>query len=597
MTNSPRPTVAPGVLGEILASAPARLQRKLDKNPEAAEDWKWQHKDGEVVVDTGSETVTLKANEIRTVDNVTCTCLLSPRCFHVVATLSLLEIADAGEESEAAVEPEVIADDEENRLTDKQARAAKEMFNVLGTILAGGLRAAGASQQSRLLRAVHECRSHGLHRLAASGLRVLQHIRQLRIDAHATDEVASEFDSDVAVTDLGDALEVAWRLCQLEENAALPAPIVGTARRRYTPFTSMKLHGLFSEPILTNSGYAGAVTYLISEDGWMASVSDVQPGDASRLRQAWKSGVDVAGMSISNRELSRSALLISQATRSADGRIGGGQSARAVAVKTEGWSCAAIQKRFNEPLTAQIERCFSLQTLPFEQRPAGSDFVFVTAEMMGYMGHRLIGRDVNSDSVLQFSIPIDHDEVPFRENFSLLARAPRQVWQCIGRVQLSQPGEISLLALAPHLIEGQEHVFSLPDSMSFHVDLGFDELSRSHFTKAERSPVQFPFQAAKNTVTDDVLFRWLRAIAIGGRHAVPSGKVNAMVRDARHLARQLRPTASALLTNLAETAVSTSTDLRGLRFPANSESLAQHWLAAEFAYRSSKRHLAQKMWA
>lgn len=596
MTDSKRPTVAPGVLGEILASAPARLQRKLDKNPQAAEDWDWQNQDNEVVVDTGSETVTLKADGIQTVDDVACTCLLSPRCFHVVATLILLEIADAGEESEAAVEPEVIEDDEENRLTNKQARAAKEMFTVLGTILAGGLRAAGTSQQSRLLRVVHECRSHGLHRLAASGLRVLQHIRQLRIDSHATDEVASEFESDVAVADLGDALEVAWRLCQLEENAALPAPIVGTARRRYTPFTSMKLHGLFSEPILTNSGYAGAVTYLISEDGWMASVSDVQPGDASRLRQAWKSGVDVAGMSISNRELSRSALLISQATRSADGRIGGGQSARAVAVKTDGWSCDAIQKRFEESLTAQIEKCFTLQTLPFEQRPAGSDLVFITAEIMGYMGHRLIARDINSDHSLQFSIPIDHEDVPFRENFCLLARAPGQFWQCIGRVQMNQPSAVSLLALSPHSIGG-EHSFSLPDGMSFHIDLGFDELSRSHFTKAERSPVQLPVQAATNTVSDDVLFRWLRAIAIGGRHAVPSGKVNAMVRDARHLAKQLRPTASALLTNLAETAVSTSTDLRGLRFPANSESLAQHWLAAEFAYRSSKRHLAQKMWA
>ena len=41
---------------------------------------------------------------------------------------------------------------------------------------------------------------------------------------------------------------------------------IGTARRKQSPVRPRKLRGLFAEPILTRSDFAGAAAYLLGED-------------------------------------------------------------------------------------------------------------------------------------------------------------------------------------------------------------------------------------------------------------------------------------------------------------------------------------------
>jgi hypothetical protein len=38
-----RPRIAPGVLAELLAAAPARVRKRLDADPGAADSWPWAH--------------------------------------------------------------------------------------------------------------------------------------------------------------------------------------------------------------------------------------------------------------------------------------------------------------------------------------------------------------------------------------------------------------------------------------------------------------------------------------------------------------------------------------------------------------------------
>ena len=50
---SDRPVILPGVLADVISSVPSRLQRKLDKNPDAAGGWSWAQASGEWKIAAG----------------------------------------------------------------------------------------------------------------------------------------------------------------------------------------------------------------------------------------------------------------------------------------------------------------------------------------------------------------------------------------------------------------------------------------------------------------------------------------------------------------------------------------------------------------
>ena len=94
-----RPSVAANVVAEISENAPGRVRRKVDKDPTVADGWDWSTEDGACVVAAGKETVRFAVADgvVGSVEDVGCSCLLSPRCFHVLACLSVLDVAGVSE--------------------------------------------------------------------------------------------------------------------------------------------------------------------------------------------------------------------------------------------------------------------------------------------------------------------------------------------------------------------------------------------------------------------------------------------------------------------------------------------------------------------
>lgn len=592
-----RPRIQPGVLAEITDSVPSRLQKKLDRQPDAAESWDWQDStEGSWDVRAGSEVVSLSTALISAIDDVSCSCLLGPRCFHVLAVLSVLSIdTDELPEEKPNASVEIAEQDWESQapnaattdvavLSENQLLAVECMQEVLANILSAGLRAAGTVLQSRLLRSIHECRCEGLHRLSAAALRIMANVRAVRSERDT-------FDSEQAEADLLEALEVSTRLTR-----NVTSEWLGVARRRYRPVKNMKLHGLCCEPILTRSGYSGVVTYMIADDGWICSISDVQPGTGDRIPQAWKSGVSVAGLAMSHRELSRSSLLISKATKSDDGRIGGAESARAVATEGDGWQAAPIRSAFKTPLADQIRNAFRRRRMVGSDRAAGFDFLFLNVEIVGAFGAVLIAK-TDDGATLRLAIAVDCEDVRFRDNVTMLARCPGLKLRCLARVNFQLAGTVELIAVGPSEDEVTGNpVLQFDDECRFHADLGLDVISRGKLSSAERQPVEVELVEDVQPNQDEILARWLRAIVLGGRHAVPSSAVDTAMSDALKLNRQLRRTASGLLGRLAESVIDTETDVSGVRFPGNAAALAESWLATAVVRRASMDAVQQHDW-
>ena len=547
-------------------------------------------------MEAGNETVQLSTADgsIQSAEDVSCSCLLSPRCFHVLACLTILELAaDALAEPVSAETPEVpsgeLAPDPAFAASwsPELQQTALLMWDQSAALIAAGGRSAGTLLQAQLLRAVHECRSRGLHRLAAAGLRVVQQVRDLRSNA-------AHFHSAEYLADLTELLETAWRLSHAESSIS-PAWL-GTARRQYNPVSNLKLQGAFCEPILTTSGYAGVATYLIDGEGRLLSVSNVRPGEARRVVEAYQTGVDVGKLTLSHQELSRRGLLVQNPAVSADGRLGSGQHCRAMAVDRGGWQQGALDDRFAAPLSQQIQQVFDSSTDDLLARPAGWDLLFVEGIVLGTNGRSLLLEA--GSTLLELRVAQDHEQLAYRENLELLTRSPGLALRAIARLIPAERGCATALAVAPLASSPADAPqWQLPESWQGHVNLGLDRLRRSRLSRAETAPVHCPVELdCSNDDGLSALERRLRAMALGGRHSVPTGRVRDLAREVRQLKNQLQPTAAALLARFAEVAVTTQTTTLGYRFPPDPAPLASLWLACACYHRSAAWAFHKQHW-
>lgn len=605
---SDRPVVTPAVVASVTEDAPARVRRKLDRSPDAASEWKWQQSGDEWTIDSGGETVRLTARNgiVGSVEDVGCSCLLSPRCYHLLACLSVLPIGEPDEsdlpEASASSASENEADERGPRTPAEsvapdpaQIEAAELLWPELAGLLAIGARSAGSLTQAHLMRALHECRSVGLHRLAAVGLRVLQQVRQLR-------QEDDTFDSAVLVDDLSDAVELAFRL---KSAGKARTEWIGTARRAYFPIDSLSLQALFTEPILTASGHAGVVTYLMDQAGVIFSVSNVRPGEPSRVNEAWQTGIDLGGLSVSHRELSRSGLLLQRGTASTDGRLGAGQNSRAVTKKGDGWTAPGIEHAFASSIDDQIARVFAASRNSLATRRAGWDLVFLRGVVVGTDGRNLIfqtheGRDI------RMAVSQHHDTLAFHDNLTLLTHCPGLPLRIMGRLNPGSVGRVEPLAAAAdtYAIQSADDAeaswsgpqLRLPDELSDHVSLGLEKLTRGHLTTAEREPVSVPVPPA-GRVDDGLsaLRRRIGGLALGGRHSLPTRRISPLARESAQLS-QSQPTAAALLRNLGSVAVESESNLSGLRFPADPLPLARIWLACSRYESSCSAAFQEALW-
>lgn len=588
---SQRPVILSEVLATIAEGAPDRLRRKLDKNPTIANEWDWSRDAETWTIDAGNEQVRLTPckNLLASTDQIACSCLLSPRCFHLLSVLSVLGLAEAHgvETSPDTEKDESTTSKAEAEWSKPQHAAAEAMWKAAAAILATGARAAGTLLQSHLLRAIHECRSQGLHRLAAAGLRVMQNIRLLREENEA-------FRTEDLLSDLTELLRVAWTLSQTDK--APGREWLGIARRKFEPAGSLRLRGLFTEPILTRSGYSGVVTYLLAEDETIFSVSNVRPGTASRISEAYQTGADVGGLSVPHQTLNRQGLLMQKATRSADGRLGGGKECRAITIDSAGWDSEAITRRFATPLTDQVQRVFDSDSPVPSEQPAGWDLLFLSGTILGSDGENLLLAQGDPQGIIRLRIANDHPALAFRENLEFLARLPGLAIRCMARMVLSSPGDALALAFSP--VPDHSGPCQLPEEWQGVVNLGIDKLERGFFRKAQRQPqlVETPPESASTADGLDFVRRRLQAVALGGRHALPTGRMKAAVSDARSLDANLQPTAAALLKGLAQCAGESRTDLLGVRFPPDPTHLAERWLAGAIYEETARRHFQKWNW-
>lgn len=464
-----RPRVDPSVLAALAARVPARIVKKLDAAPDVATSWTWTD---DTVQTDGGETVTLAPADgvLRDVEQLRCSCLLAPRCLHILAVASALELHEtSGDASprdasgEGASVPGSPPGEEPPR-TDAarttvlagQKSAADLALSVVEDVLRAGGSGAGVVLQGELLRLVHEARLEGAHRISSAALRAVRGIRALRSES-------ANFSTRELVADLAELLLSAHQLATRDE---VGIEVLGVARRTYSARGNLRVSGLLCEPVIARGGYAGVTSWLVDERGNILTISDVMPAGPSRAAGAYDLAIALGDTSISHRALSREALFVQNATASHDDRLGAGQGVKAVRASTaSAWTEGGADVRFREPLAAQVTRAFAASD--GEER-ATSTALFLEGAIVGIEGAALIVENPAFGRV-RLVPSSDHEELRYAENLRLLARAAGVRMRVIGRLVPDAPRTIAALAASSEALP-------LPDVMGGRINLGLDRL-------------------------------------------------------------------------------------------------------------------------
>lgn len=564
---SARPSIAPDLAAALTAQIPPRLIKKLDATPELAGGWTWT--ETTVTTDKG-EVVTLTVSD-GIVSGVTCSCLLAPKCLHVAAVVAMLEPAAATDVAAPAATAEAPTSSIE--VSSFVPQVARDAFRITADVLATGAETTGAFAQAELLRSIHACRTHGLHRLATVQTRVLRSVRELRADR-------PEFDLDVLTSDLREALDVAHALA----TGAATSALVGSARREYEPAGSLRLRGVFTEAVVARSGYAGAVTYLVDDRGRFYTRADIAPGDAGRAAGAYDAPANIGDAVLPHRELCRSGLFVSEATASVDGRLGAGQKVRAVrASEPASWDHDALATRWSVPLSDQLAAVAAHDGVTEALRPAGWDLVFVDGTLLG-------GAAIAVGAPLRLTTVHDQRVLPARDNLAVLARSPGLAIRAIARVRLGAPRQLELLAIAPATGETR---LPMPEAWHGRANLHYDRLSLPSLGDTR------PFIAPAAPIADDLLAalrRRVERVVQGGVGTLPTHAIAELQHEASALAERSLRGGADVLRDLAAIAHDATRAMAGTRRAIDRSSFARAWLRAALYEDAARRKLSVASW-
>ncbi|MEU3986347.1 hypothetical protein AB0F77_40895 [Streptomyces sp. NPDC026672] len=595
------PPVAASVTAELVAELSPRLRKRLDAGVTKLAG-RPAVRDGDTVRIAVDDSIDLELHApggtVTRAEDVRCGCLLAPDCLHRAAAASAAPVAEAeastAEEAREGGAREDAAGEEaaagaDNSPTTRagsadaanasppevpapgQLAAAQALLRATAAVLDAGADGAGAVVQAEMLRAAHSARLAGLPRAAASAVSVVTAVRAARSGDPA-------YRSADLVAALGDVLTVAHRL----PYATGPelAELRGTARQPYTPDGSLRLYGLFSEPVLTASGHAGAVSWTADAEGRLCTVSDVAPGGVGRAVGAADRAVRVGDTTLTHRELSRAGLAVSGATVSPTGRLGAGASVRAVRASGVGWDEEPLGRLWAVPVADQVARALR----------GGHDLLFLDVTPLG-TAREATGDVLLADCAgLTVRLGVAHDDpaLPYRDNLRLLATARDGRLRVVARLVPAPLPRALLLAV--------EH----PTTAGARVDLGFDRLRRADLAAAATPPaaataVPSPSGGAPSNgapsagaLVDEgpygeaplhLLGRRVHRAASGGRRvlALPGGGPAA---DDRRLRDHGLATAADLLTELCAAAADRARDAFGRLLPADTDRFARAWLAA-----------------
>lgn len=545
-----RPRITAELLATLTESVPQRIAKRLDAAPRSAEAWSWAGTGTETATDArtcvvtteGGEHVTLSGPQLSDVAHVTCTCLLAPRCFHVLAVVTVLPIFEATAFELAALEPSPASSKLDGETLDDVQRAAAARAGALGAVvLAGGLLGVSTLRRGELLRAIHEARRAALPRLERALLAVLEDARALR-------DKDSNFSIRRASASLAELLSVTRRISRGEATAEL----VGVARQEYRPRANLLVTGLATEPILA-AGYAGVVSYFTDGER-VFSAAEMVPGDDERAVAAIDAQLRFGEVSLIHREVQCSSLRFATARISDEGRLGAGKDVVAARASYDG---EIIERWLEKPLAAQLDVALA------------SALVCVAGTMTGPESPVLLLR---SGEVAALVPAIDHPRFAFRENLSRLAAASLAV-RLVAHVSLDG-ARATLRPIAAFPMPGASH------TLSAKMNLGFERLRHAEVPRAHAHAILPAHPPSAQTPLRALETRVFR-MAMAGAQSLPGAAHPQVIAEARAMRANLLPTLSAVHASL------------GPATARGPEALAEAWLAAHLALCAAERVFAR----
>lgn len=573
------PAVAPAVTAEIVGALSPRLRKRLDAaaikiaaRPAV--------RDGDTVRIAVDDDISLElhapAGVVTTVDAIRCGCLLAPDCLHRAAVASAAPVADGEpDEQPTAVDEPIVAADA-SVPTPEQCAAAAVLWAAGTAVLDAGVEGAGAVLQAELLRAAHAARLGGLPRPAAAAVSVVNGLRAAR----SADPAYRLGDLTEAVREL---LATAHRLP--DATGSELAALRGTARQAYVPDGSLRLYGLFTEPLITAGGYAGAITWTAAADGRLYTVSDIAPGGPGRAAAAADRTVRLGDTALTHRELSRAGLALSGATVSPTGRLGAGAAVKAVRAAGAAWTDKPLAALWSVPAAEQVARALRSRAPGAEPSHAGADLLFLDVMILG--AARETGGDcllaACGDLTLRLTAAHDHPALADRDNLRMLAELPGARLRIVGRLVPAPQPRLQLLASAHPADPGRR------------VDLGLDRLQRADLPSL---PLSTAGPGVSGGPADRAPLHLLRrrleqAVAVGRRFLAVPGSLSS---DAHQLRRSGLATAAELLAELQRTAIQRARDPFGRLLPADTDHFARAWLGAALYAEAAEDSLCAAAW-
>ncbi|WP_405966779.1 hypothetical protein OG613_07810 [Streptomyces sp. NBC_00015] len=569
------PPVSPSVTAELVEALSPRLRKRLDAGI-AKLAARPVVRDGDTVriaVDDDTD-LELHAPEgaVTSAGAIRCGCLLAPDCLHRAAAASAAPVAEDAPGSapaqptadEASPTADGASPPGDETAAPAQLAAARVVYDAAAAVLEAGADGSGAVLQAELLRAAHTARLAGLPRVAAAAVSVVNGVRAAR-----------SADPAHRLPDLADALRTVLGMAHRLPFATGRdlAELRGSVRQPYTPDGSLRLYGLFSEPVLTTTGYAGAVTWTADAEGRLYTVSDVAPGGPGRATGAADRTVRIGDTALTHRELSRAGLAVSGATVSPTGRLGAGAGVRAVRASGAAWSADPLDRLWTVPVAEQVARALG----------GGHGLLFLDVTLTGTVreatGDRLLADCVGR--TVRLAVAHDDPALPYRDNLRLLAAARGSRLRVVARLA---PGPLprALLLAAEHPARAGER-----------VDLGLDRLQHADLPTTTATAAPAPAPPADEAPLH-LLRRRVHQAVSGGRRVL--GFPDSGAGDGGRLRRVGLATAGELLGELRSAAADRSRDAFGRLLPADPGRFANAWLAAAVYTDEVERALCAAAW-
>lgn len=565
------PPVAPEVLAAALDGLPGRVRRRADALAADRASWRVGVVGAGLEVDLGEvvEIAVDAGGAITDAADVTCGCLLAPRCAHRAAVLlaapaatpdaALPSSSSPAAPSSSGVDdpPETDPPEDDSRapvhtgggepdggapgrhLDGGQRQVHHAVEEHLAMLLTGGALRADAELVASLTADLQGLRVHRLVVAERALTAVLQAVGA--VGALATREARSDL-----VAAVGALAGNLHDLRRADDRGTVEEELLGRQRRTHEPIGGLSLHPVCAEPVQTGSGFAGVVVTLIDGSDRVWTLQRVTPSDLAGIGQRYGGGVDWAGLTCDTATLSRSKVVVAGATGSADGHLGGGRDVRA-------------------SLAGEVE--------PAWERLAATDDRWQVLE-----GEIIGGGPATLElETSRWRIELDHLGAARRDadGLALLARARGARVRVLVR---SRDGVRALLGVHP-----LDDAIALPARLGEYLWPGLDLVRREWFGSLHRdghpgassAEEVAAWPAAPSTVRE-VIARWLTRTVLDGGGAV-RGAQAALDRDVLTLRRAGAPFAAELLTGLAEAARAGA--VHAGRWQPDGTRLALAWLA------------------